>query len=325
MKTLIVLCAGGRIVEGRPLFLNRHPDGKLIAEKAIEGIFAETYDRIIYTIMKSADEQFNAKEIILSELGGRYPVEVVMLSHKTNGPADSVYETIMAANITDSFVVRDSLNSINITSQVEGNFLAGLDLTKTKRDVFNVKSKSFIICNEQRQVLDVIEKKFRSDIVSVGLYGFKKVEDYLFAYQQLNTYDYPINKLYVSNIISYLIGFKKRIFKCADVSKHEDWGSPETWHLIQNEYATCFVDIDKICEENTKNLDDIVNRMHILQDKKLTIVLYTSQKDINKQELKQKLDENGIQCIDIICGVSHSDTKIIVDSDEQLRRMSYGV
>ena len=46
MKSLIVLCAGGRLINGLPIFLNRHPDGKLLAEKAIEGILAESYNRI---------------------------------------------------------------------------------------------------------------------------------------------------------------------------------------------------------------------------------------------------------------------------------------
>lgn len=325
MKTLIVLCADERIVDGRPLFLNKHPDGKLIAEKVIEGIYAETYDRIIYTIMKSVDDKYDAKQIIMSVVGDRYPVEVVMLQEKTNGPADTVYETIIAANITGSFVVRDSLNSINITSQIEGNFLAGLDLTKTERDVFNVKSKSFIIFNEQRQVLDVIEKKFRSDVISVGLYGFKKVEDFLFAYERLNDDSYVIKKLYLSNIISYLIGYKKRIFKCVEVSNHEDWGNSEAWRALQNTYATCFIDIDKLCDGEMKGLDAIAERLQIMQGMKLSLVLYSSRRDIDKQEMMQKLVDKNIHCVDIVCGVSNSDIKFIVESEEQLKRISYGV
>ena len=53
MRTLIVLCAGGRVINNLPVFLNRHADGKILAEKAIEGIFAESYDEVIFTILKS--------------------------------------------------------------------------------------------------------------------------------------------------------------------------------------------------------------------------------------------------------------------------------
>ena len=60
MKSLIVLCAGGRLINGLPIFLNRHPDGKLLAEKAIEGILAESYNRIYFTILKEANEKFRA-------------------------------------------------------------------------------------------------------------------------------------------------------------------------------------------------------------------------------------------------------------------------
>lgn len=61
----------------------KHPkDGKLIAEKVIEGIFPESYDRIIYTILEEVDKEFDAEKIILNSVGLKYNVEVVKLTKK---------------------------------------------------------------------------------------------------------------------------------------------------------------------------------------------------------------------------------------------------
>ena len=76
--------------------------------------------------------------------------------------------------------------SIEITKNMNGNFVSGLDLTTYNQDVFKVRTKSFIVTNEQNQILDIIEKKFRSDIISVGLYGFKNTNDFIEAYRNLS-------------------------------------------------------------------------------------------------------------------------------------------
>jgi hypothetical protein len=38
-----------------------HPDGKLMVQKAIEGLPLDKFERIIITIVKEHDEKFNAK------------------------------------------------------------------------------------------------------------------------------------------------------------------------------------------------------------------------------------------------------------------------
>nr|WP_300820027.1 hypothetical protein [uncultured Acetatifactor sp.] len=327
MKSLIVLCAGGRLINGLPIFLNRHPDGKLLAEKAIEGILAESYNRIYFTILKEANEKFRAGEVLLNELGKKHPVEIIMLDSPTSGPAESVYETIKTADIDGEFAARDSLNGIRLTNETFGNYVAGLDLTKYDSDVFHVQSKSFIVVNEQHQILDVIEKRFRSDVISVGLYGFKNVSDYMLAYEKLSDSDYPIRKLYLSNIISYLIGYKQKVFHCADVSFHEDWGTTETWSKLQKKYATVFIDADKLIgKQLTDDLFiELLGKLMVLSDKALTIVLFTRSYRVNKKALCEMLDKRHIRCIDVVCGVSYSNQQIIVSEERQIELVALGV
>lgn len=52
MSTLIVPCLGRRIVNEIPQYLHRHPNGKLLIERSIEGIFSEEYDRVVVVLLE---------------------------------------------------------------------------------------------------------------------------------------------------------------------------------------------------------------------------------------------------------------------------------
>lgn len=244
MRTLIIPCCGGRQIDGRPQYLVRHPRGKLLLEKCMEGINPAQFDRILVTVLR----EDHAKETILSELGGTYPVEVVELAEQTNGPADTVYETVVQANVTGSLVVKDVDNFVAVQEVPEGNFVAGLDLNTWEHDVHNLRNKSFLIINEQKNILDVIEKQFRSDVICLGLYGFKSAERFCEAYRRLNTTDYPITRLYLSHIISYMIGYYDQVFRYVEASAYENWGDRQDWENAQSKYATYFVDLDQITD-----------------------------------------------------------------------------
>lgn len=318
MRTLIVLCAGDRTINGIPVYLNRHPDGKLLVEKAMEGIYCSNYDRVVITILEAHDTEYKARNLILNEVSNN--IEVFILKEQTSGPAESTYKTIKGANISGEFAVRDSLNGIIIEKDLSGNFLAGLDLTRYESDIYNVKSKSFILANEQDQVLDVVEKRFRSDVISVGFYGFKKSTDFLLAYEKLNDSSYPIGKLYISNIISYLIGYKQRVFHYIRTVEYEDWGYPETWTKMQKDYSNIFVNADSILGEmlTDKTVDCLIERLFLLRQRKNTIIVFTGSKKIDKDILLDKMSKASIHCAGIICGVSCSDEQIIISQKKQI-------
>lgn len=326
MRTLVVLCAGNRRINELPIFLNRHPDGKLLAEKAIEGIYPNSYDQIIYSTSKSINDEFGANNILEKEIGKKYNVLFFEQEYQTNGPAESVYLTLKGLKIEGEFVVRDSLNKIILDNNETGNFVAGLNLITYDEDVYNLRTKSFIVTNEQKQILDVIEKRLKSDIISVGLYGFKNVSDFFLAYENLNDRNYPIGKMYISNIISYLIGYKQRVFHCADVSFHEDWGTAETWSKVQKKYATVFVDIDGLMKKIYKNEyeDKLVSLLTVFSNKNQFVILFTRNKEINKKSMYQKLKLKKINCIDIISSVSFSSENFIVSDDNDLQRVLIG-
>lgn len=318
MRTLLVLCAGSRKINHLPVFLNKHPDGKLLAEKAIEGIFAETYQRIVYVITKFIDQEYDAKKKLLSGIGRG--IEVVCLLEETNGPADTVFQAIKYAGISGEFAVRDCLNSIEIEKNIYGNFISGLDLTLYNQDVYKVRTKSFIVVNEQNQILDIIEKSFRSDVISVGLYGFKNTDDFFMAYEKLSDSSYPMKKLYLSNIISFLIGYSQRVYHCIPVTKYEDWGSLEMWNQLQHEYAACIVDADSMVGEvlSDSSIDVLADCILKTGKRHMQFIIITVG-NIYPETVINRLQNHGINCIGAIPGISQSNKRIIVTSKEELR------
>ena len=60
MSTLIIPCVGRKIVNGIPQYLNRHPNGKLLIERSIEGVFSDKYRRILIVLLKEDAKHFDA-------------------------------------------------------------------------------------------------------------------------------------------------------------------------------------------------------------------------------------------------------------------------
>lgn len=323
MKTLIVPCAGGRIIDSRPIFLNRHPTGELLAIKAILGVFPENYDRIVYTISQEMNEEYEAKNKILGANNGRFPIDVLVLKYKTNGPAETVYETIKKADIDGEFAVRDSHAYISIDKKLEGNYIAGLDLTKYEKTIEQLRGKSFIVLNEQGQILDVVEKHFCSDVISVGLYGFKKASDFLLAYEHLNDPNYPIKKLFVSHIISYLIGYKQRVFHSILASEFEDWASKTSWQRVQKNYSTCFLDLDNICNGMFPLDNVILKNIKQLSDVGIRFVPFTSQE--SDFGIEEYLLKQGVKIMPVVCNCPASRIKTIACSEEDIMEMILGL
>lgn len=327
MRTLIVPCAGNRTINGLPIFLNRHPDGTLLAKKVIEGIFPEKYDRIIFSVIREVNEKYNAKKIINSELGKKFTIEVAEISTQTSGPAETVYLTLQQCNVNGAFAVKDSHIYINIASYDCDNFVAGLDLTDIDQTIEDLRSKSFIVLNEQDQVTDIIEKKFRSDVISAGLYGFKKASDFCFAYEKLSNGGYPIKKLYLSHIISYLIGYKQRIFHNIKTTRFEEYVTPNAWAAVQKRYATCFLDIDAIfgCKNKLEYNNEDIELLRKISDNGTKIIAYTSLGKDKADEIFNVFRVNSILCQQVVYDCSFSSVKMIISDRESLKNLMIGV
>ena len=77
MRSLLVPCADSRQIDNRPLFLNYHPDNKLLALKAIEGVYPEKYDKIVFTILKDVNDKFDAHRAQMIKNGKEKYIEMI--------------------------------------------------------------------------------------------------------------------------------------------------------------------------------------------------------------------------------------------------------
>ena len=267
MNTLIVPCLGRRIVNGIPQYLHRHPKGKLLIERSIESIFAETYDKILIVLLENDVREYHADIIICQEIK-QFPIEIITLEKMTSGPAETVYLAIRKAGITGAVVVKDADNYIKIENVPKGNFVAGLDLNTWERDIHNLRNKSFLIVNEQGNLLDIIEKQVRSDVICLGLYGFNRAENFVKAYEKLNDLSYPISKLYISHVISYLIGYSGRVFHYISAMEYENWGTERLWKDMQRDYTMYFIDLDNILGNDGQLSENNRKKLAVLQKNK---------------------------------------------------------
>ena len=93
MSTLIVPCMGRKLANGIPQYLNRHPNGKLLIERSIEGVYTDQYEKVLIVLLAEDEERFHSKSIIYQEVK-KYPIEIVTLDEMTSGPAETVYEAL---------------------------------------------------------------------------------------------------------------------------------------------------------------------------------------------------------------------------------------
>lgn len=319
MKTLMIPCLGRRIANGVPQYLNRHPNGKLLIERSIEGVFSETYEKVLIVLLASDVEDYTAKSIIERELEA-YPVEIVVLDEMTSGPAETIYQTIKKVNITGAVVVKDSDNFLRTEIIPKGNFVAGLDLNTWERDIHNLRNKSFLIINEQGNLLDIIEKQVRSDVICLGLYGFQKAEDFVKAYEHLNDASYPISKLYISHVISYLIGYSGRVFHYVPALEYENWGDERLWKDMQRDYTMYFIDLDNILGSGGTLSEHNKEKLSVLQDRGASFVGYTVENEAYKISALKVLQNAGLRFIKIIYGCPYSERKEMITSDEDLEK-----
>ncbi len=311
MRTLIVPCVGRKIINGIPQYLNRHPDGKLLIERSIEGVYSEEYQKIYIVILASDEQEYSAKTIINNEVK-KYPIEFIELDKMTSGPAETVYQCIKKADINGAFVVKDADNYLKTNTIPQGNFVAGLDLNTWERDIHNLRNKSFLIVNEQGNLLDVIEKQVRSDVICLGLYGFKKSDEFINAYERLNDSGYPISKLYLSHIISYLIGYSSRVFRYVESLEYENWGDERLWQEMQRDYAMYFVDLDNILGKNDSISESNKIKLAALKERGASFVGYTVENEEYKIKANKILKNAGFDFIKIIYGCPYSEKKEVI-------------
>lgn len=329
MATLIVPCAGKstRFAGMKPKWMLTHPDGKFMVQKAIEGLPLHKFDRIIITVVKEHVQKYDADIFLeqLFDLKNNKKIEVLILDDFTSCQAETVYQTLVHKKVEGPFVVKDSDNHVKIADYPSADFIVGLDINTSDQEIRRLKSKSFLIVNEQGIVTDIIEKRIRSGIICLGVYGFETPAKFGEAYKALSSNHGTAGEIFLSHVISFLIGNNKSIYSYVPTEEFEDWGTAEDWRITQNRHATYLVDIDGILlenrgkygKENWSNslppLEANIKVIKKLADEGAQIILVTSRTEEYLGGFKKLMEEQGVKVHAYVTGCNHAARILIND------------
>lgn len=326
MNTLIIPCAGksSRFPNMKPKYMLTHPDGKLMVEKAIEDINLEIFDRIIITIVKEHDDKYDVKLILSQVFENNKKVEICLLDNFTSSASETIYLTLKQMNVHGSFVIKDSDNRVRVHFDDNiKNMIVGYDIQEHK-DVTNIPAKSFLIVSEQNIIQDIIEKKVVSNIICLGVYCFKNVDDFIQAYIDMSSQNIS-GEMYISHLISYLLSSNKYIFEAVMAESYSDWGTIKEWKQEQNKFRTYFIDVDGVILKNSGKygkinwgnnksyIENNVRTIKSLQKNGAQIVITTSRQEYYREALEKLLFDVGIKPYAILMGMNHSSRVVIND------------
>lgn len=321
MYTLIVPCAGisSRFPNMRPKWMLTHPDGKLMVEKAIEGLNTDAFDRIIITILREHAEKYES-ELWLKQIF-EDQVEVCIVEDSTFSQTETVYQTLLQMNVKGPFCVKDSDGYIEVVIKGE-NFVTGKDI-RSMPDLTNVPAKSFVLKNEQNILTDIIEKSVSSNHISIGLYGFGDALQYIDKYLELSNL-ISTEEIYPSHIISSLIG-EGSIFRYLEAKEYQDWGTAKEWRNDALKMSLYLVDIDGVVFRNkgrygSKNWssEDVplvsnIKKLKEIQKNGGQFIFVTSRPEKYRKKTELSLKQQDLTWHNIVMGCFHSQRYIIND------------
>ncbi len=328
MKTLIIPCAGrsSRFPNMKPKYILTHPDGKLMVEKAIEGLDLEQFDRIIITILKEHNDRYESGLILRQIFSAQPKVEILVLEEETSCQAETVYETIRRKEVAGAFVVKDVDNRIRLAEDdIEASYVAGVNLETFEKEITRLRQKGFLVVNDQSIIVDIIEKSVKSKYVCVGLYSFASAEQFCEAFITLRQNAFSDGEIYLSHVISYLIGTGKCLFRLKEVQSYDDWGTSEEWLQEQSKYRTYFVDLDGVLCRNcgrygAKNWDNdfelIEENVDVLRGIAAEggqIVITTCRDEKYSAAIRARLEEHGLPVFAMITNCNHARRVLIND------------
>ncbi len=332
MSTLIIPCAGksSRFPGMKPKWMLRYPDGKIMVEKAVEGLDTDAYERIIVTIVKEHAEKYNAdiilNKIFKEKIGKKF--QLCILDEFTTCQAETILKTLDIMNVQGAFAVKDSDNYIKVDVNNNNSFVVGLNINRFTREIARLNQKSFLIVNEQGIITDIIEKRIKSECVCVGMYGFESGELFHDAYNHLRDVSSDRYEIYLSHIISYIIGMKKEVYQCVYAEDYEDWGTIKDWNIVLDEKQTYLINMDNLLFEIPELpyleqlvLNPIGGNIEMIKaksDNGAQIIILTSMPDRFKSDIEKALIGQGIKAYRIVTGCYLSHKTLMEMSDRTI-------
>ena len=234
---VIVPAAGlsTRFPNMRPKYTLTDYQGRFMIQRAIESL--DHAERIYIGVLQEHHDAYAIDQRLHEIYGDR--VEMIVLPERTRGPADTVQEIMSRVDLdSDQGVLIKDCDSFFSHAHDDGNYVcvssvADHDIVK------RLAAKSFVRCNDQDIITDIIEKQVVSDLFCVGGYHFRCPDLFSQAYRELDLGDHEI---FVSHVIQRVLE-QGEIFLARRVSEYVDVGTASDWQEY-NDKSVIFCDID---------------------------------------------------------------------------------
>lgn len=303
----------------KPAWMMTHPNGTMMITECIRGLNLDVFDKIFIAFLEQHIRQYQCLDEIKQELETLVPadrLEFVLLESPTSSQAETIAQILELKNLSGSFFVKDADNYFAVEVSL-GNYIATFSLDYMP--YVNPHNKSYLLINENDNIVNIVEKKIVSSFFNVGGYGFESVEQYQNYYQRLKYEE----GLYLSHIIFQML-LDECHFKPLYVNSYHDWGTFEDWHRFYHEYKVFLVEIDGIIcidESETgpgrRNLSvpiheniEKINEWVVSATRQ--VILLTSRPEEQRNTIIKQLQEMGVKYHGLLCGLNLGN-KILID------------
>jgi hypothetical protein len=316
----IILPAAGlstRFPNMRPKYTLTDYKGQMMFERAIQ-YYVGKYN-VTIGILREHENKYNISKYIKDTYDKL--VNIVVLEERTSGPADTVYQILKQANISDDkeFFIKDC-DSFFDHIPTEGNYVCVSSIADHEV-LKRLASKSFVISNDQGIINNIIEKKVVSDKFCVGGYKFDKVGLYKSTFEKLKSKN--VKEIFVSHIIQDCL-HNNHIFTEKQITNYIDVGTAEDW-FEYNDRPVIFCDIDGTLvkaqakgtyDEQPEALEENVKVMLKYQNNGSQIIFTTARPKKYDTRTREILDSLGFKEYDLISGLQNVKRILINDYNE---------
>ena len=321
-RTLLLPCAGksSGYPGVRPKWMLTLPDGELAVARAAASLPTGAYERVVVAVRADHEARYQTDALLKRVFGAS--VEVQVMAFDTRGPADTVAEMIMSAEVEGAFVIKDADSFFDPAPLPDTGFVALSDIRKNPH-MSNVGAKSFAVINENHLVVEMIEKSLASNFVSVGLYGFSDAGAYLDAFNATKAAT-ETGELFVSHVMNRAIADGMAIAPLL-VEGLIDVGTLDDWRRHVRPRGTIVTDLDGVVFENHSRyfapfwddvdvpIDGNVAALVAYQEQGAQIIFMTARPERYRAKTEGALRQLGLEPHAIVMDCRHGRRFLIND------------
>ena len=319
---LIIPMAGrsSRFPAMKPKWMLTHPSGQFMVLEAMRGMNLQDFEKIHFIYLAEHEELHRFKKGFCEELEDLKLLNksnFISLASPTKDQPETVYQGIKMGNIRGPILIKDSDNYFSAKyAGTNTVFFANLN----DSGLIKPRNKSYIVCNSQGNVVNIVEKQIISSTFCVGGYGFESADIYTKCLEAL-----PIHsERYISNVIYQLL-LNGSNFEAKQVANYSDWGTVEDWDRFKRTFATLFLDMDGTLVKNSSahfppyigESEELKANVEIIkqiqESGKFDVIITTSRPEKYRDITMAQLANLGIRYRHLLMGLQHAKRIVIND------------